>query len=98
MGLHHPHQPGNAVGDHGAWIDLSSTPGYLVVDCDGRRVGTVGSAICSGSAVIPDAIFVKAGLLGRHQRLVLADTIDAIDPVSRVIGLRVDRNGLKTFH
>ena len=98
MGMHHTHQPGNAIGDHGLWIDLSSTLGYLVVDCEGRRVGKVGSVVRSGSAVAPDAIFVKAGLLGRHQRLVLADTIDAIDPVSRVIGLRVDRNGLKTFH
>jgi hypothetical protein len=98
MGLHHPHQLGNAVGDHGLGIDLSSTLGFLVVDCDGRRVGTVGSAVCPGSGVVPDAICVKAGLLGRHQRLVLADTIDVIDPVSRVIGLRVDRNGLETLH
>ena len=98
MGVHHSHQLGNAVGDHGPPIDLSSTIGYLVVDCHGHRVGTVESATCSGGAVSPDAVFVKAGLLGRHQRLVLADTIEAIDPVSRVIGLRVDRNSVETFH
>jgi hypothetical protein len=46
---------------------------------------------------LPDAIAVKAGLLGRHRRLVRAEMIEAIDPTSRIIGLRVDRRAILTF-
>jgi hypothetical protein len=34
--------------------------GYLVVDCDGRRVGAVESPRYSGSVVVPDAISLAA--------------------------------------
>jgi len=51
----------------------------------------------SGSPAVADAISVKAGLLGRHRRLVSAETIEVVDPVSRVVGLRIDRRGVRTL-
>jgi hypothetical protein len=37
----------------------------------------------------------KTGFLGRHHRVVPADRIDEIDPISGVIGLRVDRRAVR---
>ena len=79
-------------------LDLTKTPGYLVVDCAGRRVGAVECPMYSRSPEIPDAISVRAGFLNRHRRLVTADTIEVIDPLSRVIGLRVGRQAVRAFH
>ena len=78
-------------------MDLGETVGYLVVDCEGRRVGAVECPMYSGTPAVADAISVKAGLLGRHRRLVSAETIEVVDPVSRVIGLRIDRRGVRTL-
>lgn len=46
---------------------------------------------------VPDALSVKAGFLKRRRRLVPADTIDAVDGATGVIGLRVDRNTIRRF-
>jgi hypothetical protein len=46
---------------------------------------------------VPDALSVKAGLFSRRRRLVPADTIEQIDGASRVIGLRVDREAIRSF-
>jgi hypothetical protein len=78
-------------------FDLTATLGYLVVDCDGHRVGAVECPMFARGPDVPDAISVKAGFLSRHRRLVTADTIEVIDPVSRVIGLRVDRHAVRAF-
>jgi hypothetical protein len=43
----------------------------------------------------PEALVVRAGFLGRHRSVVPADRIDEIDPVSGVIGLRVDRRAVR---
>jgi hypothetical protein len=55
--------------------DLRATIGFTVVDCDGRRVGTVECPMHSGRPEDSDAIAVKAGLLGRRRRLVPAEMI-----------------------
>jgi hypothetical protein len=45
----------------------------------------------------PDALSVRSGFLSRRRRLVPAETIEQIDGGSKVIGLRVDRNTIRTF-
>jgi hypothetical protein len=46
----------------------------------------------------PDALAVRSGFFARRRRRVVpADAIDQIDGRTRVIGLRVDREGLLSF-
>ena len=45
----------------------------------------------------PDALAVRSGFFSRRRRLVPAETIDQIDGLSGVIGLRVDREAIKSF-
>jgi hypothetical protein len=45
----------------------------------------------------PDALAVRSGFLARRRRLVPADTIDQIDGATKIIGLRVEREGLRRF-
>jgi hypothetical protein len=45
----------------------------------------------------PDALAVRSGFLARRRRLVPAEAIDQIDGATRVIGLRVERDGLRRF-
>ena len=45
----------------------------------------------------PDALAVRCGFLARRRRLVPAETIEQIDGGSRVIGLRIDRESVRTF-
>jgi hypothetical protein len=45
----------------------------------------------------PDALAVRSGFFARRRRVVPADAIDQIDGQSRVIGLRVEREGLLSF-
>jgi hypothetical protein len=46
----------------------------------------------------PDALSVRAGIFSRRRRrLVPAESIEQIDDGTRVIGLRVDRESIKTF-
>jgi hypothetical protein len=78
-------------------VDLRRTVGYLVADCNGRLVGRVERPMYSTRPEAPDALAVRNGLFGRRHRLVPADMIDGIDPVSHVIGLSVDRESLTRF-
>ena len=78
-------------------IDLTRTAGFLVADARGRIVGKVECPMYGTAPDVPDALSVKAGLFSRRRRLVPADTIDQIDGAVGVIGLRVDRESIRSF-
>jgi len=78
-------------------IDLRGTTGYLVADARGRVVGKVECPMYGTSPETPDALAVRSGFLSRRRRLVPAESIELIDGVSRVIGLRIDRESIRTF-
>lgn len=97
-GLGFPAQGGNTVVDVSAVaIDLRRTRGYVVADRQGRVVGKVECPMYGTAPDVPDALSVKAGLFSRRRRLVPADTIDQIDGTSGTIGLRVDRETIRSF-
>lgn len=77
--------------------DLRSTLGYLVADKRGRLVGRVESPMYGTSPDEPDALAVRGGFLSRRRRLVPKDAIEQIDGASGVIGLRVDREMIRSF-
>ena len=77
--------------------DLRSTAGFLVADARGRIVGRVECPMYGKSAETPDALSVRSGLFARRRRLVPAESIEQIDDGSRVIGLRVERDSIRTF-
>jgi hypothetical protein len=77
--------------------DLRGTRGYLVADARGRLVGRVECPMYGSKPDEPDALAVRTGFFARRRRLVPADAIDQIDGKTRVIGLRVDREGLRSF-
>ncbi len=78
-------------------IDLRRTAGYIVADNRGRIVGKVECPMYGTAPDVPDALSVRAGFLKRRRRLVPADTIEAIDGRSGVIGLRVERDSIRSF-
>jgi hypothetical protein len=78
-------------------IDLRRTTGYTVADRQGRPVGKVECPMYGTAPDVPDALSVKSGLFSRRRRLVPADTIEHIDGASGVIGLRVDRENIRSF-
>jgi hypothetical protein len=78
-------------------FDLRGTAGYLVADAKGRIVGKVECPMYGTSAETPDALSVRSGFLARRRRLVPAETIEQIDGGTRVIGLRIDRDSIRTF-
>ena len=78
-------------------MDLRRTAGFTVSDRQGRVVGKVECPMYGTAPDVPDALSVKAGLFSRRRRLVPADTIEQIDGGSQVIGLRVDRDSIRTF-
>jgi len=78
-------------------IDLRSTAGYLVADARGRVIGRVECPMYGSSPETPDALSVRSGFLSRRRRLVPAETIEQIDGGSKVIGLRVERDAIRTF-
>ncbi len=78
-------------------IDLRRTTGYIVADRRGRVIGRVECPMYGTAPDVPDALSVRAGFLKRRRRLVPADTIDAIDGRSGVIGLRVERESIRSF-
>jgi hypothetical protein len=45
----------------------------------------------------PDALSVRSGFFPRRRRLVPAESIEQIDDGSKVIGLRVERESIRTF-
>ena len=69
---------------------LRGVAGYLVADARGRVVGRVEDA-AGGS----DRLTVRGGLPLRRRRVVPVSAIDEIDPTSRVIALRVEREALR---
>jgi len=77
-------------------VDLASTSGFLVADRQGRVVGRVECPMYGTEPDEPDALAVRRGLLFR-RRLVPVDAIERIDGASGVIGLRVDRETIRTF-
>ena len=77
--------------------DLRGTRGFLVADRRGRFVGRVECPMYGTTPDEPDALSVRSGFFARRRRLVPADAIDQIDGASRVIGLRVERDGLRRF-
>ena len=78
-------------------MDLRRTAGFTVSDRQGRVVGKVECPMYGTAPDVPDALSVKAGLFSLRRRLVPADTIEQIDGASRVIGLRVDREAIRSF-
>ena len=78
-------------------IDLRRTAGFLVADSRGRVVGRVECPMYGTSPEEPDALSVRSGFFARRRRLVPADSIEQIDDGSRVIGLRIDREAIRTF-
>jgi hypothetical protein len=78
-------------------VDLRSTAGYLVADARGRFVGRVECPMYGSSPETPDALSVRSGFLSRRRRIVPAETIEQIDGGSKVIGLRVEREAIRTF-
>ena len=78
-------------------IDLRGTAGFLVADARGRIVGRVECPMYGSSPEQPDALAVRSGFLSRRRRLVPVDSIEQIDGGSRVIGLRVERDSIRTF-
>jgi hypothetical protein len=79
-------------------LDLRETVGYLVADARGRRVGRVECPMFGSSAEVPDALSVRsgAGFLAR-RRLVPAESIEQIDGGTRWIGLRIERDSIRSF-
>jgi hypothetical protein len=77
--------------------DLRGTRGFLVADRRGRLVGRVECPMYGTTPDEPDALSVRSGFFARRRRLVPADAIDQIDGASRVIGLLVEREGLRRF-
>ena len=77
-------------------LDLRETVGYVVADARGRIVGRVECPLFGSSPEVPDALAVRSGFLSR-RRLVPADTIEQIDDGTRVIGLRIERDSIRSF-
>jgi hypothetical protein len=78
-------------------VDLRHTAGFLVADAKGRVIGRVECPMYGTSPEEPDALSVRSGWLARRRRLVPADSIEQIDNGAKVIGLRVEREAIRTF-
>jgi hypothetical protein len=77
--------------------DLRRTTGYIVADSRGRVVGKVECPMYGTAPDVPDAVSVRSGFFARRRRLVPADAIEQIDRTSGVIGLRVERDAIRSF-
>jgi hypothetical protein len=78
-------------------VNLDQTRGYLVADNSGRIVGKVECAMYGREQGVPDALAVRSGFLARRRRLVPAEAIVDIDGRTRVIGLSVEREAIRSF-
>ena len=78
---------------------LSSTDGYLVADSRGRVLGKVECPMYGTGPDVPDALAVKSGFgfLRGRRHIVPVESIEQIDGSSRVIGLRVERESIRSF-
>jgi hypothetical protein len=78
-------------------VNLDQTRGFLVADARGRIVGKVECPMYGRVEDVPDAIAVRSGFLSRRRRLVPAEAIVEIDGRTRVIGLGVEREAIRSF-
>jgi hypothetical protein len=78
-------------------VNLDRTIGFLVADARGRIVGKVECPMYGRVEDVPDALAVRSGFLSRRRRLVPAEAIVEIDDRSRVIGLGVEREAIRSF-
>ncbi len=78
-------------------MELDQTRGFLVADARGRIVGKVECPMYGRVQDVPDALAVRSGFLSRRRRLVPAEAIVEIDGRSRVIGLGVEREAIRSF-
>jgi hypothetical protein len=78
---------------------LAGTGGYLVADSRGRVLGKVECPMYGTAPDVPDALAVKSGFrfLSRKRRIVPVESIEQIDGSSKVIGLRVERDAIRSF-
>jgi hypothetical protein len=65
-------------------------------------LGKVECAMYGTAPDVPDALAVKGGgfglaFLSRKRRIVPVDSIEQIDGFSKVIGLRVERDAIRSF-
>ena len=77
--------------------DLTTTTGFVVADNRGRVVGRVECPMYGTAPDEPDALAVRTRSFLSRRRLVPADAIAEIDGESGVIGLRVERESIRTF-
>jgi hypothetical protein len=77
--------------------DLRETAGYLVADAQGRQIGRVECPMYGVAPDLPDALAVRAGRFLQHRCVVPVDAIEQIDSARALIGLRVDRDGIRSF-
>ena len=78
-------------------IGLASTAGFVVADVRGRFVGRVECPMYGTAPDEPDALAVRTRSFLSRRRLVPAEAIADIDGASGVIGLRVERESIRTF-
>jgi hypothetical protein len=78
-------------------VNLDRTIGFLVADARGRVVGKVEGPMYGRVEDASDALAVRSGFFSRRRRLVPAETIVEIDDRSRVVGLGVDREAIRSF-
>jgi hypothetical protein len=78
-------------------VNLEQTRGFLVADARGRILGKVECPMYGRAFDVPDALAVRSGFLSRRRRLVPADAIVEIDSRSRVVGLGVEREAIRSF-
>jgi hypothetical protein len=76
---------------------LLKTSGFLVADARGRVVGRVECPMYGTEPDVPDALSVRKGFFPPRRRVVPATVIEQIDGASGVIGLRVERESLRSF-
>ncbi len=77
--------------------DLRGTTGYIVADSRGRVIGKVESPMYGTRPDEPDAVAVRKGFFARRRHLVPVESIEQIDAMSGVIGLRVPRENIQSF-
>jgi hypothetical protein len=78
---------------------LAGTGGDLVADSRGRVLGKVEAPMYGTAPDVLDVLAVKAGfgLFTRKRRIVPVESIEQIDGSSKVIGLRVERDAIRSF-
>lgn len=92
-----PARPWSDVVVRAPRLALGNVVGFLVADVHGRVVGRVTGPMYGVSSTKADALSVCFGMFRWRRRLVPTAWISEIDRSTRVIGLRVDREAIRTF-